>query len=99
MFAVSPFALPGWYIAIGGIVSLVLLVLGIRGVVRTMKSQSAGPLEPLDAIRAWAEGRRSDYFAQAYATFRRSDSKEISLDNFIAQQEAALWDDARRPAR
>ena len=71
--------------------SLVLLTLGIRGVIRTMKSQSAGPLEPLDAIRAWAEGRRSDYFAQAYATFRRSDPKEISLDTFIARQEAKWW--------
>jgi hypothetical protein len=91
MFAVSPFALPGWYMAIGEIVSLILLTLGIRGVVRTLKSQSAGPLEPLDAIRAWAEGRRSDYFAQAYATFRRSDPKEISLDTFIARQEAKWW--------
>ena len=99
MFAVSPFALPGWYVAIGGVASLVVLALGVRGVIRTMKSQSVGPLEPLDAIRAWAEARRSEYFAQAYDTFRRLDSQEISFDTFIAQQEAAWWDDPRRPAR
>ena len=94
MFAVSPFALPGWYIGIGGVLSLVLLVLGIRGVIRTMKSQSAGPVVPLDAIRAWAAARRDEYFAQAYATFRRSDPREISLATFIAQQEAKWWGDA-----
>jgi hypothetical protein len=27
------------------------------------------------------------------------DSQEISFDTFIAQQEAAWWDDPRRPAR
>lgn len=91
LFAVSPFALPGWYVAIGGVISLVLLILGIRGVIRTMKSQSVGPLEPLDAIRAWATERRSDYFAQAYASFRRSDPREISLEGFIASQEAQWW--------
>jgi hypothetical protein len=99
MFAVSPFALPGWYVAIGGVASLVVLALGVRGVIRTMKSQSAGPLEPLNAIRGWAQARRSEYFAQAYDTFRRLDSQEISFDTFIAQQEAAWWDDPRRPAR
>ncbi|MCF8549781.1 MAG: hypothetical protein K9G09_02645 [Pontimonas sp.] len=98
MFAVSPFALPGWYVAIGGTVSLVLLVLGIRGVIRTMKSQSAGPLEPLDAIRAWATERRSDYFAQAYASFRRSDPREISLETFIASQKAQWWGESSATA-
>lgn len=91
MFAVSPFALPGWYIAIGGVVSLVLIVLGIRGVVRTMKTQSAGPQEPLDVIRAWANDRRTEYFAQAYATFRASDRQDISLERFISLQEDLWW--------
>jgi hypothetical protein len=91
MFAVSPFALPGWYLAIGGVVSLLLLTLGIRGVIRTMKSQSSGPTEPLEAVRSWAKERRDEYFAQAYATYRRSDSQGISLDSFIEWQEAAWW--------
>lgn len=99
MFAVSPFALPGWYVAIGGLISLVLLILGIRGVIRTMKSQSAGPLEPLDAIRAWAQERRNEYFAQAYATFRRSDPAEISLETFIAAQEAQWWAESSGAAK
>lgn len=93
LFAVSPFALPGWYIALGGVASLVLLALGIRGVIRTMKSQATGPLEPIEAIRAWAQQRRNEYFAQAYATFRRHDPQEISVDAFIASQEAAWWDE------
>lgn len=91
MFAVSPFALPGWYLAIGGVASLVLIVLGIRGVVRTMKTQSAGPHEPLDVIRAWANDRRAEYFAQAYAAFRASDGEDISLERFISLQEALWW--------
>ena len=99
IFAVSPFALPGWYVAIGGLISLVLLILGIRGVIRTMKSQSAGPLEPLDAIRAWAQERRNEYFAQAYATFRRSDPAEISLETFIAAQEAQWWAESSGAAK
>ncbi len=98
MFAVSPFALPGWYVAIGGVISLVLLILGIRGVIRTMNSQSVGPLEPFDAIRAWAAQRRSEYFAQAYAAFRRSDSREISMDTFIASQEALWWGESAASA-
>lgn len=90
-FAVSPFILPGWYVALGGISAVVLMVLGIRGVVRTYKTQSATPLEPLASIREWSAGRRHTYFLEAYQTFRSSSPRELTLEEFVTETLISWW--------
>jgi hypothetical protein len=91
LFAVSPFALPGWSIAFGGILGITFIVLGIRGVSRTLKTQSGPPLEPLDAIRHWSATRREEYFRDRYNAFRASDPHEISVRDFTDRLIARWW--------
>ncbi|MGA1452337.1 MAG: hypothetical protein ACO318_00420 [Pontimonas sp.] len=87
---VSPFALQGFTIALGGLMGVVLLIVGIRGVIRTIKRQSAMPDDPLDAIRDWAAGRRNDYFIESYRESRAIDPDELTLDEFV-QGQITLW--------
>jgi hypothetical protein len=91
MFAVSPFALPGWWVAAGGVAALVLIVLGVRGVVRTYKTQSGTPLEPLASIREWATQRREGYFLESYLAFRHSSPRELTLEEFVDETLRGWW--------
>lgn len=91
--AVVPFAFSGWWIPAGGIFALTLMVTGIRGIVRTYRSQSHPPLEPLENIREWAEARRVAYFIQAHETFRLSAPEELTLGEFITRLETQWWDE------
>lgn len=91
--AVVPFAFSGWWIPAGGIFALTLMVTGIRGIVRTYKSQPHAPLEPLENIRAWTEARRATYFTQAHENFRLSAPEELTLSDFIARLETQWWDE------
>lgn len=88
---VSPFALSGWSIGVGGLVGLSLMILGIRGVVRTHKKQSALPHDPLDVIREWAAQRRDAYFTETYRESRAFDPDELTLDEFVRGQLAIWW--------
>ena len=90
-FAVVPFALSGWLIPVGGIVAVSLIVFGIRGIVRTYKSQSQAPLEPLANIRVWAAERREAYFREAYDQFRQSSTEELTVEEFIQRVEDRWW--------
>jgi hypothetical protein len=88
---VSPFALAGWTIGLGGALGLTLMILGIRGVVRTLKKQSAMPRDPYDAIREWAAVRRNAYFQESYRDSRAFDPDELTLDEFVRGQLAIWW--------
>jgi hypothetical protein len=87
MFAVSPFALPGWFIAIGGVISLTLIILGVRGVIKTLKKQPPSDLQPLEVIRLWATERRVEYYSKAHL----SQGGATTLGAFIALQEELWW--------
>jgi hypothetical protein len=88
---VSPFALTGWWIAIGGIAGVVLIVLGIRGVVRTLKTQAGRPVEPLEAIQAWSQERRRTYFLDAYQALREKAATEPTMEEFVRAQISRWW--------
>ena len=88
---VTPFAVTGWLIALGGVLGLTLMILGIRGVVRTIKKQSAMPRDPFDAIRDWAEIRRNAYFQESYRDARALDPDELTLEEFVQGQLSMWW--------
>ena len=96
---VSPFALTGWVIGVGGILGVLLMIIGIRGVVRTLRKQSTMPQDPVDAIREWAAERRDTYFAQAYKEARSLDPDEVTLDEFVQGQVAIWWDETSEAAK
>lgn len=96
--AVVPFVFSGLWITVAGISALTLLIAGIRGIVRTYKSQSHTPLEPLENIRAWTVARRDTYFEQAHAASRMSSPEELTLGEFIARLEAQWWDESPEAA-
>jgi hypothetical protein len=88
---VSPFVFIGWSIAAGGLGGLVLLILGIRGVIRTLRRQSQLPLDPYDVVRMWATERREAYFREAYQEFRANSEREITKDQFVTEKLASWW--------
>jgi len=88
---VSPFALDGWFIATGGIVGLVLIILGIRGVVRTMKNQAGMPLDPLETIQAWSVERRRKYFLETYQALRGTAPQDHTMEEFVRAQISHWW--------
>jgi hypothetical protein len=88
---VSPFALPGFFIAFGGVVGLILMIIGIRGVVRTMKQQSSTPLDPLESVRVWSRERRETYFKDAYHLLRQTSDKEPTMEEFIRAKISRWW--------
>jgi hypothetical protein len=88
--AVTPFALDGWLIGVGGGLGLILLIIGIRGVVRTLRKQSAMPQDPYDAIREWSSHNRSQYFLEQYREARAHDPEEVTMDEFV-QGQLSLW--------
>jgi hypothetical protein len=88
---VSPFALPGWFAVAGGLIGLLLIILGIRGILRTLKKQNATPLDPYEAIRSWAKERRETYFRKAYQEFLAAHLTEIPAEQFTAQLVVSWW--------
>lgn len=88
---VSPFALPGWWISVGGIIGLALLILGIRGVSRTMKKQAMLPGDPLQIIQEWSSQRREAFLQDAYSLARQHSGEEMTLDEFHARLVATWW--------
>lgn len=88
---VSPFALTGWFIAIGGLAGLLFLILGIRGIMRTIKKQSSIPVDPFESIRMWARERREAYFQDAYQAYRAADHREITYEQFVEEKLATWW--------
>lgn len=88
---VSPFALPGWWIALGGLAGLSLLIIGIRGVARTLKRQASIPVDPWESIRVWTSSRREEYFRDAYLAHRASDPRELSLEEFTRELITRWW--------
>jgi hypothetical protein len=89
--AVSPFALPGWFIAAGGLFGLACLIVGIRGVIRTIKRQSSLPVDPFESLRMWARERRDTYFHDAYTAFVATQQREISYEQFVSETLATWW--------
>jgi rRNA maturation protein Nop10 len=88
---VSPFALSGWLIAAGGFAGVTLLILGIRGVIRTTKRHSAPPDDPYEAVRIWAQKRREAFFQDAYQRYRQTHSRELTMSEFVRDTVASWW--------
>ena len=88
---VSPFAAEGWLALTGGALALILLVWGLRGVVKTLRSQHQGPSEPLETIRDWASERRDAYFAQRYPAWKVGKSDLWTMEDFMNEQLAHWW--------
>jgi len=88
---VSPFALPPGLIPVGGIAGVVLMILGIRGVSRTLKSPARTPLEPLAAVQAWSQERRDTYFRESYQDFRAAASGEPTMEDYVRATISQWW--------
>lgn len=88
---VSPFALPGWWISVGGVVGVSLLIFGIRGIIRTVKNQAVVPGDPFDHIRGWSEQRRRAVIEAAYRAHLSTHPDPLSKDAFEARQIAMWW--------
>ena len=93
LFAVvlSPFTLPPETLGLGGAVGVIFLVFGIRGVIRTLRTQGAAPSDALATIREWSRERRETYFRKEYALFRSRDPRELTLDEFMTIRTATWW--------
>jgi len=85
---VTPFALGFPTAFIPGGLAIIAVVLGVRGVVRTLRRSThwVGN-DPMERVRRWAEGRREEFFRDAYNTHRLSSTDEHSRPEF----EAAMW--------
>jgi hypothetical protein len=88
---VAPFALQDWKAWIGGLIGLTLLILGVRGVIRTFRRHSALPIDPYDSVRMWATQRREAYFQDAYQRYRQTAEREIPFERFIYEHSASWW--------
>ena len=88
---VSPFALPGAFIAFGGLAGLLFLVLGIRGVSRTLKAPAQTPVDPLATIQAWSQERRDKFFRESYETHRLSTGHEPTREEFVRAMISQWW--------
>jgi len=92
---ISPFAAEGWWALTGGGFSLILLVWGLRGVVKTLRSQQQGPSEPWEMITQWASERRHAYFTQRYPAWKIDKSDELTMDDFMNEQLSNWWGETR----
>jgi len=88
---VSPFALPGGFIALGGLVGVLFLFLGIRGVSRTLKAPAQAPVDPLASIQAWAQERRDTFFRESYQALRLSTGQEPTREEFVRAKISQWW--------
>lgn len=87
---VSPFALAGAWIFAGGTAGALLLITGIRGVVRTYRRTATGPSDPYDIVRDWAAGRREAFFDRELSLLGASAGDE-EREEFVASTYAAWW--------
>jgi hypothetical protein len=88
---VAPFAFQDWKAWIGGLIGLTLLILGVKGVIRTVKRHSVLPIDPYDSVRIWATQRREAYFADAYQKYRLTTKRDVSLERFTHERSASWW--------
>jgi hypothetical protein len=88
---ISPFALSGWTIGLGGGVGIGFLVLGVRGVVRTYKRGSAPAVNPHELIREWAQRRLDTYVTTEYAAASERGDQHKTLEEFVSAKNAAWW--------
>ena len=89
---VSPFALGFPTAFIPGGIALVTLVIGVRGVVRTLKRQSNWLHgDPVDRVRDWAAQRREEELPRLYERHRRRSSGEPSFAEFEASMQQWWW--------
>ena len=95
---VSPFALQGWFIGIGGLIGVGFVVFGIRGVVRTHQRQSSLPQDPMEAIRDWALHRRETYFDQAYRDYVSRHGQTLTIEEFREREVSRWWSETSEGA-
>jgi len=88
---VSPFALAGAWIFASGTVGALLLISGIRGVVRTYRRTATGPSDPYDIVREWAAGRREAFFDRELSLLGDA-AGDKEREQFVASTYAAWWD-------
>lgn len=87
---VSPFALVGAWIFAGGALGVILMVVGIRGVVRTYRRNTASPSNPYDIVREWADQRREAFFDRELSLLGE-DASDAERDGFVARTYSAWW--------
>lgn len=85
-----PFALAGAWIFAGGTAGALLLITGIRGVVRTYRRTATGPSDPYDIVRDWAAGRREAFFDRELSLLGAS-AGDKEREEFVASTYAAWW--------
>lgn len=85
---VSPFAFGFPTAFLPGGLALVALVIGVSGVVRTLRAQSGSlTIDPLQRVQIWAKRRRDEFLDEAYARHRFESEREASRAEF----EQAMW--------
>jgi hypothetical protein len=90
--AVSPFAFGFPDAFLPGAIALVLLIIGVRGVVRTLRRQSDWLHgDPMDRVRAWAASRREEELQRAYERHRIRSSGEPSFEEFMTSMQQWWW--------
>lgn len=90
--AVSPFAFGFPEAFLPGGIALVFLIVGLWGVVRTLRRQSDWLHgDPMDRVRAWAEVRREEELQRAYQRHRLRSEGEPSFDEFMASMHQHWW--------
>lgn len=89
---VSPFALGFPTAFIPGGLALVALVVGLRGIVNTLrKSTHWVGNDPMDRVRRWSDERREAFFDRAYDRHRRTSSDEQPRPEFEAAMQRRWW--------
>jgi hypothetical protein len=89
---VSPFALGFPTALIPGALALVALIVGVSGVVKTLKRQSNWLHgDPVDRVREWASQRREEELPKLYERHRRRSSGEPSFAEFEASMQQWWW--------
>jgi len=89
---VSPFALGFPSAFIPGGLALVALIVGISGIVRTLRRSThwVGN-DPMDRVRTWSAARRQEFFDTAYDSHRLTSSQEASRADFETAMISYWW--------
>ena len=89
---VAPFALGYPAVFVPGLIALVALVIGVRGLIRTLrKSTHWVGNDPLERVRKWSDSRREEFFREAYDAFRLGSDSEISRAEFERGMYQRWW--------
>lgn len=89
---VSPFALGFPAAFVSGGIALIALVIGVRGIVKTLKKQSHWLHgDPVDRVREWAAERRKEELPKLYERHRRRSSGEPSFAEFETSMQQWWW--------